>query len=438
MKKIKYIILMGLILVPLILSAQSSNETSKEFTISAQIRARGEYRNGALFPRNEGESSSSFINNRARLSMGYKHADYLELKFSGQHVGLWGEGVQSKKDGDFVLNEAWAKLKFGQNFFAQLGRQALSYDDERILGELDWHVAGRYHDLLKLGYSKDMSTIHLALAFNQNSDDPKKRGNYFAPGGQPYKSMQMAWYHHGNNQNPFGISLLAMNLGWEKGDDVKDAGNAFMQTIGTYLTYKKDIWDLSGSVYYQTGKAKPTVLAKDKSVSAYMAALSAKVSIAPDWKLGIGSDYLSGGKAGDEKHKAFDPLYGTHHKFYGSMDYFYASPFANGLNPGLWDNQVGVYYKPSPKVDMSLNYHYFMTTKKIEIANSKISKSLGSEFDLQVNWSIMPDVKLMAGYSFMLGTKSMDVIKGGNHKSWQDWGWIAINITPQLFSTKTK
>lgn len=258
MKLIKNI-LMGLALIPFVLSAQE--EQQGEFSISAQIRARGEYRNGALFPRYEGENSASFINNRTRLTLGYTRSN-LELRLSGQHVGLWGESIQSKKDGDFVLNEAWAKLNFGDGFFAQLGRQALSYDDERILGGLDWHVAGRYHDLLKLGYSKNLNTIHVALAFNQNSDNPQKRGNYFAPTGQPYKNMQMAWYHYGSTQKPFGISLLAMNLGWELGD-IENAKNGFMQTFGTYLTYKKDMWNLNGSAYYQSGKSRT-----GKSVSA--------------------------------------------------------------------------------------------------------------------------------------------------------------------------
>lgn len=426
MKLIKNI-LMGLALIPFVLSAQE--EQQGEFSISAQIRARGEYRNGALFPRYEGENSASFINNRTRLTLGYTRSN-LELRLSGQHVGLWGESIQSKKDGDFVLNEAWAKLNFGDGFFAQLGRQALSYDDERILGGLDWHVAGRYHDLLKLGYSKNLNTIHVALAFNQNSDNPQKRGNYFAPTGQPYKNMQMAWYHYGSTQKPFGISLLAMNLGWELGD-IENAKNGFMQTFGTYLTYKKDMWNLNGSAYYQSGKSRT-----GKSVSAYMASVFAKANFTSQWAVGFGSDYLSGSDQNSDKHKAFDPLYGTHHKFYGTMDYFYASTFSNGLNPGLWDNQVGIYYKPSPKVDMSLNYHYFMSAKSVTVEEHKFSKGLGSEVDFQINWSIMPDVKLMAGYSFMLGTKSMDVVKGGDHKSWQDWGWISINITPNLFKTK--
>ena len=34
----------------------------------------------------------------------------------------------------------------------------------------------------------------------------------------------------------------------------------------------------------------------------------------------------------------------------------------------------------------------------------------------------MKDVSLSVGYSLMRGTSTMDVVKGGNHKSWQDWG----------------
>ena len=48
----------------------------------------------------------------------------------------------------------------------------------------------------------------------------------------------------------------------------------------------------------------------------------------------------------------------------------------------------------------------------------------------------MKDVSLSAGYSVMKGTKTMDNIKGGNHKRWQDWGWVSININPQILKVK--
>lgn len=168
--KIVYLAL-GLWLLPGMLWAQSA-EKENEFTMSMQIRPRAEYRNGAQFPRFEGDKAAAFINNRARLSMEYKRSD-LSMKISAQHVGVWGQDPQIDTNGRFIMNEAWAKLDFGAGFFAQLGRQTLSYDDERILGGLDWNVAGRYHDALKLGYAKNAHQLHFILAFNQNKEKSK-------------------------------------------------------------------------------------------------------------------------------------------------------------------------------------------------------------------------------------------------------------------------
>lgn len=113
------------------------------------------------------------------------------------------------------------------------------------------------------------------------------------------------------------------------------------------------------------------------------------------------------------------------------MDYFYANLFVNGYAPGLMDSRIGGRFRASDKVDMELNYHYFTTAVKLP----DLKKSLGSEVDYQINWSVMKDVKLSAGYSFMRGTKTMDAVKGGNHKSWQDWGWVSLNINPRVFFT---
>ena len=415
-----------LMLLPSMAYTQNT-EKENEFTMSMQIRPRAEYRNGALFPRNEGQEAASFINNRARLSMDYKRSD-LEIKMSAQHVGVWGQDPQIDKNGRFILNEARAKLNFGQGFFAQLGRQTLVYDDERILGGLDWNVAGRYHDALKLGYTNKNNELHLILAFNQN-DEKKIGGTYYNDAtGQPYKNMQTVWYHYKANKVPFGASLLFMNLGLETGDAAtQDSHTRYLQTMGTYLTYKNNSWNLDGAFYYQMGKNKNT-----EKVSALMGSVQVAYTFNQTWGAVVSLDYLSGDKGNGDKYKAFDPLYGTHHKFYGGMDYFYASLFKDGFAPGLMDSRVGVRFRASAKVDMELNYHYFTTAVKL----ADLSKSLGSEVDYQINWAVMKDVKLSAGYSFMRGTKTMDVVKGGDHKSWQDWGWVSLNINPKVLFVK--
>ena len=150
---------------------ETEKQEAKEntFSMNIQIRPRAEYRNGVLFPRHKGDEATGFVNNRARLTMNYER-DNLSIGLSAQHVGVWGQDPQIDKNGRFILNEAWAQLDFGHGLFAKLGRQSLVYDDERILGALDWNVAGRYHDALKLGYQDAANQLHLILSFNQNDE----------------------------------------------------------------------------------------------------------------------------------------------------------------------------------------------------------------------------------------------------------------------------
>lgn len=425
------LILAGMLACPFYSGATDDNQTKEnQFSMSVQIRPRAEYRNGVLFPRPAGEEAAGFINNRARISMEYMR-DRLSMKLSAQHVGVWGQDPQIDKNGRFSLNEAWARLDFGHHLFAQLGRQVLSYDDERILGGLDWNVAGRYHDALKLGFENKVHRLNLVLAFNQN-DERTIGGTYYAPGGQPYKNMENIWYHV-TPSSAFNASFLLLNLGLEGEAGTPAAGTHYLQTMGTYLTYTPANWTLNGTFYYQAGHNQ-----KDRQVSAFMWAVRAAYRFDSRWSIVFGSDYLSGNdmnKAGG-KYKAFDPLYGTHHKFYGGMDYFYASSFANGQNPGLWDNQLGIGFQPGKRVNLSLNYHYFATTTSVYEENKKQNRGLGSEFDLQVDWTIMKDVKLSAGYSTMFGTHTMKLVKGGNPSHWQDWGWLSLNINPRVLFVK--
>ena len=51
------------------LGSETNDEKENTFSMSAQIRARGEYRNGALFPFTNEDEPAYFINNRARFSI---------------------------------------------------------------------------------------------------------------------------------------------------------------------------------------------------------------------------------------------------------------------------------------------------------------------------------------------------------------------------------
>jgi hypothetical protein len=108
------------------------------------------------------------------------------------------------------------------------------------------------------------------------------------------------------------------------------------------------------------------------------------------------------------------------------------------MAPGLWDNQLGVSFKASKDVVLQANYHLFSSTTdpKDRWLTSDLGKSLGSELDLTIDWQIRKDVKLSGGYSVYFGTATMEMYKGGSQDSWQDWGWVSLNVNPRVFISK--
>lgn len=388
---------------------------NNELDIDAQLRTRGEHNNGAGTPLKEGQQAANFINERARLSFDFKR-DNLQLKASVQHTGLWGQFDSSEPNGRATMNEAWAKMKFGENFFAQVGRMQLVYDDERIFGAQDWGINGCWHDAARLGYEYGHNRLHLIMAMNQNKANS---GDYY-DGPVPYKNMQALWYHYKSDMVPLGVSLLALNAGYERGVENHGRTN-YLQTFGTDITFRPLAWNLHGAFYYQMGK---TSLRK---VKAWMASGSIGFDFAPELGVSAGYDYMSGNNLEKSEWNAFSAFYGTSHKFFGAMDYF-----GNSFTYGLQDIQGGVKSQVCDKLQLQVNYHYLMTTQEVK----QLGKELGHEIDFQLSTELMKDVTLSAGYSTMIGTEAMDNVKGGSHDAWQDWAWIQLNINPRVLFVK--
>lgn len=394
-----------------------------------QLRPRAEYRNGALIPRSSGDEAAAFITNRTRLTLNY-HSPGLRMGVSVQNAGVWGQEPPVSRNANLGIYEAWAQLSTDKGFFLKAGRQVLSYDDERLLGALDWNSAGRSHDLLKTGFENKQHKLHLSLAFNQNTENIT--GGTFYITAQPYKTMQTLWYQFSANKN-FVPSFLVMNLGFENGNSITGISElVFLQTYGTYLVTKPtEELTITASAYMQGGKTR-----SNESIAAWLLAIRSSYHINKKINLVIGTEVLSGEETtgNNTTYNAFNPLYGTHHKFYGAMDYFYASSFTGNLNPGLWDSYAGITYSLPMNIALSANYHFFAMQANLADGGSQtiLKKGLGSEIDLQLDWNIRKDVRLSCGYSAFFGTSSMDWVKGGDHSNWQDWGWISLNFSPSV------
>ena len=141
----------------------SSSTVIAQLKIDADIRPRFEYRHGFgnLFPDNA--EPAVFVQQRTRLNIGYS-INKIAIGLSVQDVSVWGDTPQistSDLNDSFALFQAWISYQFNEYWSTKLGRQVLSYDDQRILGGLDWAQQGRFHDAALIRYNKDSFKIDL-------------------------------------------------------------------------------------------------------------------------------------------------------------------------------------------------------------------------------------------------------------------------------------
>ncbi|MDJ1492530.1 alginate export family protein [Cytophagaceae bacterium DM2B3-1] len=219
-------------------------------------------------------------------------------------------------------------------------------------------------------------------------------------------------------------------------------GLMFNKTIGNASGFKTNI---TAAAYWQSGKNKD---GKSLNASHYTVALTfqrGKFSFGPGWDYLSGNEAVGGG-AGAASTSAtdnrFDPLYGTPHKFWGYMDYFYVGTGSavGGLN--------NLYFKTKYTAKdffITLDYHHFSLAKSQYLkgsdgkASTRFSNGMGSEVDLIINYNLSKFTNLELGYCFMKATNTLEYAKLGSvDKTDQSpqWAYLMINIRPDFFFAK--
>lgn len=398
-------------------------DSVSHFYIDAQVRSRGEYRYGQGTLHYTDAKPVFFVNERARFGLGFEQKLF-SLKVSAQHTGVWGDRSIENNDGkgEFSLYEGWARVNLPVGFFLQAGRMVLSYDDQRIFGDNDWSKTGRSHDGFRFGYESGLHKVHGVLAYNQTNE--RTIGGDYYDGATSYKSMEALWYHYGKESSPLQFSVLGVNRKVESGT-IMDHYTTNMQTVGAWIKYQNGGFYGKAEAYYQMGKDT-----LKKSVSAFLAGgrLGYQSKLVD---VEIGTDYWSGSATDSIKNRVFNTMFGSDHEFFGGMDYFTRD---NMPYTGAFDFNANVKVRPLPKLMAEIGYHYYLTG----CAHPGLHRPLGQEINLHASWNIAKGVSLEAGYGMMMATSVMFYFKGGNNKSWQDWGWLTLNADLRAFSAKFK
>lgn len=450
MRKAVYLLLLGITAVGLL----APTRTMAQFSLSGQLRTRTELLDGQGTMLSKGEKPAFFTSQRTRLNAGYK-GYRTQFFVAVQDVRVWGQDASTNNRitnsslNGLMLHEAWGEIslldtnqtKLGKEFALKIGRQEFLYDDSRVLGNLDWLQQARRHDAALIKYGFNGFTAHLGVAYNQNRE--LKTGTLYdgVPVGYPagtngigtmYKSLQFLYL--GKKLKQGSASFLVVKDDFQKyaldTAGVKKLANGVRSrvTFGPYLQTKLGkSWTLTANAFYQAGKDK-----EGASLSAYMYSVRGMYAMNRVFSIGPGFDYTSGTATGSPKNHTFDPLYGTPHKFWGQMDYFYA---ANGFGKGgLSDLYINTTIKASEKLSINTDLHHFASAAAVRVAdNQKLSSGFGEELDIIANYNLTKTISFQGGYCAFFSTNSLAQVKGvKNPQKMSNWAYLMINIKPEF------
>ncbi len=412
-------------------------DAGAQFTLAGEIRPRAEFRNGFKAPPEKGVPPAFFIEQRSRVYFNYK-SDSLQLKITFQDVRIWGSVSQIYKSDPNLQNvhEAWGQFNFNDKFGIRAGRMELAYDGDRFLGNLDWAAQARSHDALLFLWKNNKGVrLDIGVAYNQNwRFEPSWLNQNFYDHSltNNYKTMQFARLEKKSESGK--LALFFHNDGRQL---AADSSMAYRQTFAIIANKKIGVLKLSSELYYQSGKN-----GRGQPVNALLASFYATLNtgLTP---ITLGGEYLSGtsiAAAADNRDNAFAPLYGTNHKFYGFMDYFYVgNPHGN---IGLIDLNIKTNFKLGNNTAFLAQVHHFMSPVEIpDPANpgAAMTSSLGTEIDLVYNRRLHEFVTLKIGYSQMFASESMIEVKGvGDAGAFNNWAWLMVTFKPTLFDSSKK
>jgi hypothetical protein len=419
------------------------NIHAQSVNISAEIRPRYEFRHGykTLIP--DDAKPANYVSQRTRLNAYFANETF-KAYVSLQDVRVWGDVNQlNVKDiNGFGVHEAWGEIRLCDLLSLKVGRQEVSYDDQRMFGAVGWAQQARSHDaaLLKFFFN-DKHKMEVGLGYNAMQAS-LYRVDYT---NRNYKAIQ--WLHYHGTFDNSGLSVLFLNNGIAYDADpdpsIFDEKISYSQTIGARYNIGIKKVKADAAFYYQGGKN-----GANKGLNATYFSVNVSVQLTKVFNLGLGTEFLSGTSTVDQKQAdqtdhSFSPFYGTNHKFNGFMDYFFVGNYS-GQN-GLVDLYLPLMFKVK-KWNFGIRPHYFIAAATVSTLDQDnqstrdYSNGLGTEIDIVAKYTISPNINIAGGYSQMFATETMQVVKypenpsGEYYNNNNSWAWIMVTIKPTFFN----
>ncbi|MDD4870628.1 MAG: alginate export family protein [Kiritimatiellae bacterium] len=382
------------------------------FSIGGSLRLRYEYVDD-FNVKEYVDTQDQYVLERFRLECALKTMDGIQafVQFQDAHsidcrLKLEDFKGTSPLVNEFDLRQAylqWTKIEKSP-FGFKVGRQAISYRDNRVFGPGEWGNVGRYTwDAAMLKYEDSyiqLDAFYAKRIFYRPTEffDEYFPYSVYAGYGQVKKlplklDLFYVYKYNRNDENKYSQSYAKERR----------------HSLGFYLEGKVPLHgkdyslNYSGLCAYQTGRY-PT---EDKDISSY----GAYVNLGLDFNLFIPQGfwvkytYGSGDKnSGDDKVQTFDGIFGAIDLYYGRMNMFAWS--------NIEDYQLTYELKPVNGLKIIADYHWFRvdenedawyygTGKSARTAgnvSATQSRALGTELDVFAVYKANKFLEFQLGY----------------------------------------
>jgi hypothetical protein len=265
----------------------------------------------------EGQSSWSTSDHRAA------YADVPAITGTGKTVGYGPESDQIDIHQGYLT--AGNQKEFPLTL--KVGRQELSYGEERLIGAFDWNNIGRSFDDAKLRWADTWGTVD---AFTGMPVVPRE-GEFDMPNNQDWfsgvyatltpvpKTIVEGYFLSRNSSRSAASTFNDPEFPQPTARDIYTIGGRLKSKPGELYGFD---YTLEGA--YQFGDFAPSATLPRMEQDAFMFVSEIGYTFAGIWakpRLGVEFDYASGSDGGST-HGTFDTLFPTPHKFFGSLDLF--------------------------------------------------------------------------------------------------------------------
>jgi hypothetical protein len=367
--------------------------------LSGEYRTRFEGLGGSAF---KTDNNDAYVLGRARLNATIVPASWLKLQFQGQDAQVWGRNP--KPDGppfedSFDVRQAYVELgnMEGSKFGLRVGRQDLSFGEQRLLGPLPWTNTTRSFDAVRASYRGKNYRVDAFSAsvvnardgsFNRRTDGNNLHGVYssfskIVPKAtiEPYVFWRVSR----------GVKSEAGTLGKQ---DFKTVGLRWAGKLPASFDYGAEVAGQTGSF----GTDEVRALASHWILGYSLPKVKTTPRVYAEYNYASGDRNPTDGRRG-----TFDQLYPTGHDKLGLADQVGWRNVEHG--------RAGVEFKPAKKLSMSGSYHRWWLanghdglynaagTLVARVPSGTAGRYLGQEADVQGAYPVTSQMQLGLGYA---------------------------------------